>query len=386
MHQQLIDKVKAQIDLYEKHKELSGENFNIFSIMSMENDEVFTHSAIIAELLNPSGTHGMGEKPLKLFIEQFFDDKFKFEYKNVTCKKEEHIGKINEDKTEGGRLDIVVKNSLGQIFVIENKIYALEQKNQLLRYSNKYENVKIFYLTLYGEDSKQIVDNEKNKVYQTISYKSDVLDWIQECVKYAYDKPMVREVLKQYIYLIKNLTNQTNNEDMSEKIIEIVNENFEASSEIHKNFEKALIKRQNVFFEKIKANLKAKHFKSELISEVEIIKKNDIQRLFIHFLDGYYLSFLFRNTKGLLLIGGEKFRNVEFEKDFLDFKKPDWIRKESDNTILWKYYKDFSNSTKFFIEFDKKNENEQKDSITEFASSLVNIIEIFNAFIKEPTK
>ncbi|MEG2334944.1 hypothetical protein [Chryseobacterium sp.] len=36
----LLQKVQAKIEIYEKHKELSGENFNIFSIMGMESDEV----------------------------------------------------------------------------------------------------------------------------------------------------------------------------------------------------------------------------------------------------------------------------------------------------------------------------------------------------------
>lgn len=70
--QNLLKDVQSKIDLYEKHKELSGENFNIFSIMGMESDEVFTHSAIISELLNPKGSHGLGSKPLELFITQFF--------------------------------------------------------------------------------------------------------------------------------------------------------------------------------------------------------------------------------------------------------------------------------------------------------------------------
>lgn len=292
--QQLLDKVKAQIDLFEKHKELSGENFNIFSIMSMESDEVFTHSAIIAELLNPKGSHSLGSKPLELFIEQFINEEFKFLLENVSCIKEEHIGKINDDKTEGGRLDIVVKNSSGQIFVIENKIYASEQKNQLLRYYNKYENVKIFYLTLYGEDSKQVVDNENNILYQAISYKSDILEWIQECVKYAYDKPMVREVLNQYIHLIKILTNQTTNKKMSEKIIKLIKKNLKASEEIHNNFEVAVEQIRKKFLKDLK-----KKFVNNAEGWIIEIKKDEEKKVFglnlINEHTNHHLIFRFNN-------------------------------------------------------------------------------------------
>lgn len=51
-------------------RELKGEFFNLFSILKVERDEVHTHSTFLAELLNPSGSHGNKEKFLKLFIQQ----------------------------------------------------------------------------------------------------------------------------------------------------------------------------------------------------------------------------------------------------------------------------------------------------------------------------
>ncbi|MDP9665974.1 UNVERIFIED_ORG: hypothetical protein J2W16_003709 [Pseudomonas cremoricolorata] len=46
----------------------SGELFNIFSITRIERAEVNTHSAMIAELLNPKGRHGQGACFLELFL------------------------------------------------------------------------------------------------------------------------------------------------------------------------------------------------------------------------------------------------------------------------------------------------------------------------------
>ena len=48
----------------------SGENFNIFTILDRETDEVKTHSAIIADLLNPDGLHGQGEVFARLFLDR----------------------------------------------------------------------------------------------------------------------------------------------------------------------------------------------------------------------------------------------------------------------------------------------------------------------------
>ena len=236
---QLLAQINSTIKVYEKHAELSGEKFNVFSIMGMESDEVRTHSSIIGELLNPKGSHSLGSKPLELFIKQVFSFKedFIFDYDSSVCQKEIHIGKINEDKTEGGRVDLIVKDCTGVKLVIENKIYAPEQKNQLERYKKQYPNAEILYLTLEGDDAKSKGNLIVDKDYFLCSYKESILNWIENCAKEAFDKPMVREVLNQY--LIRELTNQTTNKKMSEKIVEIIKGNYQESLEIYKNFEDA---------------------------------------------------------------------------------------------------------------------------------------------------
>lgn len=246
----LLKQVKSIIDLYEKHAELSGERFNIFSIMGMDSDEVRTHSAILGELLNPKGNHSLGSKPLELFVKQVFEenDDFELDYESSICEKELHIGKINEDKTEGGRIDLILKDTTGCKFVIENKIYAPEQTNQLKRYKTAYPEAKILYLTLKGDESKAQDDVD----YQIISYKTDILNWIEACAKEAFDKPMVREVLNQYTYLLKKLTNQTTNTEMKDELKEVIKNNYTESLEIYKNFEEVRQDYVSEIFEKIK--------------------------------------------------------------------------------------------------------------------------------------
>lgn len=114
-----------------------GEDFNIFRIMHMESDEVYTHSAVIAELLNPRGSHGCGDTFLRLFLELLpsaFD--LPFDTQNATTEVEVVIGEITDE--EGGRMDVLVQSN-GQAIIIENKIYAGDQRNQLLRYYNYAE-------------------------------------------------------------------------------------------------------------------------------------------------------------------------------------------------------------------------------------------------------
>jgi len=61
----LLHKVKnIQYKYYEIAK-LKGETFNLFNLLDRRTDEVKTHSAMLAELLNPKGSHGVGELFLK---------------------------------------------------------------------------------------------------------------------------------------------------------------------------------------------------------------------------------------------------------------------------------------------------------------------------------
>ncbi len=213
--EQLLNEVHTISESYERVAEATGENFNIFSIMRMESDEVKTHSRFIAELLNPKGRHGQKDKFLKFFLKII--DTIDFTTENVKVYVEYHVGKIMDNKEEGGRLDILLKNGKGNIIMIENKIYADDQPNQLLRYQNAFPNGKLLYLTLDGRESDQ--ETSKQIKYQTISYRKQITDWLVECKKESADTPILRESVSQYINLIKKLTHQNINTKMNQDLI-----------------------------------------------------------------------------------------------------------------------------------------------------------------------
>lgn len=210
---------------YDEIATITGENFNIFSIMRAENDEVRTHSRIIAEFLSPKGMHKQGSVFLKLFFEEIkFLETIKddFEYDNAKVLVEEYLGMIDNEYSEGGFIDIVIKDSKSQI-VIENKIYARDQKGQLLRYKKNYPNCKMIYLTLEGNSPSEMsyigtaskLDLEEIIV---VSYRDSIKNWIEKCLEKTHSLPIIRETLVQYLHLIKKLTNQTTNDKMSVEI------------------------------------------------------------------------------------------------------------------------------------------------------------------------
>jgi hypothetical protein len=246
----LLNQVSSLLKSYDKIAKSTGENFNIFTVMGMESSEVKTHSAIIGELLNPKGSHGLKEIPLNIFLQQvikplleennneLFNKHFDFDFENTKSYIEDFAGKLNEDKTEGGRIDIVIKDNK-KAFLIENKIYADEQTNQLIRYKNFYPNAPIIFLTLFGSDAKTATDLEINKDYFIISYEEHVLKWLEECLKEAVKYPMLREVIRQYINLVKKLTHQTINQELKKDIMDLIKNNFLEAAEIAKNYNAA---------------------------------------------------------------------------------------------------------------------------------------------------
>lgn len=244
----LLSQISAINKKYEKIADITGENFNIFKILRIEAEEVLTHSRFLCELLNPKGLHGKGNLFLILFLDgqkndesqenAIFVNKLKdFDSNNCTVKSEVHVGFKNVEQTEGGRIDILMKeNNSKNAIIIENKIYAGDQPQQLVRYNNAYQNAPIFYLTLELDDSKPSKDSKGDLIegdnYKRISYKEDILDWLKICRKESVENPILREAITQYINLIKYLTRQTMNETMNEEVKKTILHSFE-------NFESA---------------------------------------------------------------------------------------------------------------------------------------------------
>ena len=236
-HVQLLETKRLQ-KVEEERKR--GEWFNVFNVLGVSTDEVRTHSAFIAELLNPQGNHGCGDEFLKAFIKVIPSlNGFDIETIKAKTQVEISIGQIDKDYTEGGRLDIIVHTDTHAI-IIENKIYAGDQYNQLLRYykyaESRYKNNnRILYLTLDGGSPSELSTGkqmEEGKDIYSISYASDITNWLQRCIAIAVSKPLVRETLVQYLNLIKQLTNQTMEQTDKKELFELLAQYSEATKSI----------------------------------------------------------------------------------------------------------------------------------------------------------
>ena len=242
---------------------LSGANFNVFKIVKVVHDEV-RHSAFLAELLNPRGSHGQGDLFLSLFVQKLGITDFQCESAVATVEK--HIGEVTE--TTGGRIDIFIDDHRGNHIIIENKIYANDGENQLIRYYN-FKKQNLFYLTLYGcgATEKSTLNNtsgvklECSKDYNLLSYKSDIVGWLELCQKEAVSMPLLREGIAHYINLIKYLTGTSTNKAMQKEIVDLLIEtptNLKNANELVNNFSAAQAQIQWEFWKALKIALSNK--------------------------------------------------------------------------------------------------------------------------------
>ena len=246
-----LEKLLSQVRVYvneDKQRRAEafrrGECYNVFNVLGVDNMEL-SHSAFLAALLDPDGSHGMQDAFLKAFIDTIAHGGTRPELDTAHAKvyTEYNIGNITE--TTGGRIDILITDRSdtgngkagGHAIIIENKIWAADQPNQLQRY-DKYacgtyssDGYLLLYLTL---DGKEPTDQSKGALtnYRCISYRSDIIDWLHKCAQLAFDKPLVRETINQYINLLQQLTNQNTMEQ--KQLIQLLTnkENFEQACAI----------------------------------------------------------------------------------------------------------------------------------------------------------
>lgn len=203
------------IKIYEKK---DATNYNIFNVLNVDEGEVTLHTPFLANLLNPTESHGQGDIFLTSFINKF-----------IPVNKRTHFSLANpndyiveeEKGTSRGYIDIFIQSfSKSKPFgiVIENKIRAGDQPKQLSRYYQYLKDKKlsteqsiIFYLTVTGNEPtthsiEKITKEElvRNDVLIYLSYKKDIASWLSE-LKDKIEAQKLKNIITQYLQIIKQL-------------------------------------------------------------------------------------------------------------------------------------------------------------------------------------
>lgn len=192
-----MESLLSMVDLL-RERYYQDPGFNVFSVLRSESDEVRLHSRFLADLLNPQGQHGLKTGFLDLFLEALEISGFS----NVGV----------QVRREYAGVDIFIRNAKGQAIILENKIYAGDQKEQLHRYVKKvrgdgFKDVHVVYLTLDGtEPSQSSLGELRVEDVLLVGYASHIASWIEACARLSVKNAPLRESLLQYLVTVAKLT------------------------------------------------------------------------------------------------------------------------------------------------------------------------------------
>tara|TARA_B110001469_G_scaffold108028_1_gene108496 strand:+ start:784 stop:2076 length:1293 start_codon:yes stop_codon:yes gene_type:complete len=193
--------------------------FNVFTTLLSAHDEVRLHTRFIHELLNPAGTHDCGKLFLKLFFETLqkykaleHDDSPTSE--SWTNYSEQNYSVRKEVRKDQGQLDLLLESD-SHLLVIENKIEAYEQPNQIERYVEYLESQKtkvgqVIYLTLDGKPA----ETHNGKAYLRISFREHIMAWLERCLQATDQIVSINQVLIQYKKVVQQLGKTADHETM----------------------------------------------------------------------------------------------------------------------------------------------------------------------------
>lgn len=373
------------------------ENFNIFSILRNEYDEVNLHSKFIVELIK-NKTYGY--KFLILFLKKIGIDFFEIKDYQVFG---EYTVKNN------GRIDILIKiysKIEKKVIVLENKIYAEDQFQQLKRYYDsmvregyKDKEIEIVYLTLFGQaPSEESILGLKGKNIIEISYKNEIIEWIEELIKEVTQNPIMRETLVQYKNLLEKLTNSEEKDFMKElkEMILLNQEYLNIAWKLPDIVESIKVDLQLKFWqkleEKLDVSLKEKGFLKEnsLPFPNHHYSKENIEKFYRNMKKNrwfglmYFIKEIENRGKLYLRIEVEEniyygFRIIDNLNNFNQNDKDDLFEKEmlklkfqrTENWLGWKYIYNLENKEQ---RLNLKNMNNEVASVLNDDKKLDNLI------------
>ena len=284
-YEDFFEKMKEFKEEQNKQKQRGLNDFNILTTVRKPHAEVGMHSNFLYAILNPEGLHYQGDFFVKLFIKHVlkiedFGENIKVEVEELT--------------TENRRIDLTIKSDK-YLIGIEMKIYASDQKYQIFEYyeelekQSENEQVLIYYLTLDGvaANRRSFRKDNKEKTYHRISFKKDILNWLYECQKEIQNILNLNEALKQYIDVIRFLTDNTYEGKvmgLEKFLLKDDNLKLMLGNDMQDALEKSKIKTQIRFWEVLKSKLKVIGYEFEYVNGLFEIEET---------LDNY----IYRNTK-----------------------------------------------------------------------------------------
>lgn len=217
-----FSELQFRINIYNKAKKETNvylaSEFNVFDYINPNENKL---SDIIANLLDPNGTHGQKDIFLKEFL-NIIDKKIDYNLMECRILREDSTTYIQNNKR---RIDITMNFENKFEIGIENKPWDKEQENQLQDYQKhlrkKYgENFCIIYISDYGSEPESLSEDLKQQLLKEnkliiLKYNLHIKKWLYQSYKECKSEK-IRIFINDFIdYLYQNFENLY--EDLEEK-------------------------------------------------------------------------------------------------------------------------------------------------------------------------
>ena len=181
--------------------ELGLKKPNIFDVLKVETNEV-RHSNFVAWLLDPNGSHKLGNIFLKRFLRQVFASN-KFSSVSSIDVEAFPLEKVQIQR-EWKNIDILISSD-EFVVCIENKIFSKEHSNQLNRYKNIIEENFPNQIKTYVYLSPEGIPSEtETESYEPLSYEflADLIERVLSIHGDTFDD-QVKTYLKDYAVTVR---------------------------------------------------------------------------------------------------------------------------------------------------------------------------------------
>jgi len=377
----------------EKQKQRGLNSYNILTSVLKKSDEVRLHSRMIFSFFNPKGTHYQSNLFLDKFLEILNINDFTIDTKQCSV------------YIEYKNIDLYITDGTKHI-IIENKIYAGDQTKQIERYVELIEkenhslernDILVVYLSLDRtqpsknslgnliiENNFLVRSNEDIALFKSIHYKNEILEWLKVCQYEIQNISNLNEAFKQYIDVVKMITNQYKEKIMSlADYIQKDKSIYKMALEIQDTLPTVRKKIVDEFFEKV-IHLLQEELGSEWIVKLE----GNLSKRWKYPLRIYRNDWIRNNNKNLIF--GFEFvkndyykgyfgivrqsKNVLFKNDITDkFKNElDTLKynlKTTKGWLHWEYLPNIDDLTKYILFEDNAEE--------EFIKKIIDLIDIF---------
>ena len=332
----------------EKMRKKGLNDYNILSVTNKNSDELM-HSKMIASLLDINGKHYQDD----LFLKKFFniiqmDD---FQFKNAKIELE----KSGQDLKDG-RIDIYITDGEKHI-IIENKINADDQKHQLQRYVEIiYQNneeinpddILIVYLSKNGKlpskyslgtleiNHNYLTEYNKNKAkFKAISYKKEIINWLNQCISEIENISNLKESLKIYKEVVEKITNKYKYKGVA--MSDFLINNLDCIEDVyilHNNFPSSMAKVANKFLKELEKYSNLECVNSKIDNQNIVYNIDKLKKWFDKGLKGRKNigSFLKINNKWLLFFW---FGDINFHIGVISYKEDEKITFDKNNLNIF---------------------------------------------------